>query len=1328
MPTPIALILLREASSGTGPTTTADTAASPQDLPISYSGGSAWTSNAYGRALDSKDVLSYALVDPWAKIGDVDGLQAVTMETALTVVTASIDASPNAIGPIGISGSQFLGLDYFAKNAAYGWAFGWNTAADGQQEPFSGVVSPLGYHVAAAVMDTTLASGRLKIYVDGQQVFQTDTNLTQGTTIAVSGATEFYVAFGHIDIEAPVGFGGVYGSAFSAATALAHALRLFGSNDFDPDNPGANLLGTQGNGGTAGASASSSDSTADISITIGARGDRRAVAFLVTTSTVATVGVTSATIDGRPMRFFNRKVGGGADGGSELWYALDSDLPDAAGTYSGTVTVASGTLCVTPVYLDGAKQSAPRSGGTAYGAGTSLTVALDTELLGVGSIILGALYDGEITDVPTLGNNQLRLGPGVLRGTGSGDNQAQDPGAKYYKPGAGMSLGWGGLAGGSTLVALAAEFAATVGVGAHTAKQSAAAPGNTSITTDAIDTTTNGSSFVVFVNYTGATPPAVTDNKGNTYRQVGAAVDFPTPAAPAAMFYCEDAQGGIGHTFTTSFGVNTLCGMWVVEVVGGRLFGLIDRQPAGQGTSTQPFLSPSSGTTRQEDELVLAFTATGTTIIGTEKITWGNGFYPLDALSNTLSVTGGTAYLVSRGEQSYQSSLVSQDGGTSEAICFIATFRAGVGQSVCSTGASAQLDTSVDFLNGAWSIGTFARLRASASGFNPQLFSVGTGVSILGLCDDGNGGFLVYSNGGASTLTLTWQQRHDWLWVGMTHAAASGSITVYWGSPGDPLQTATLPIGTPTGRVHIFTDDFGEDAINAELRSFFIKASAMSAAEMLAASRTLDAPPGTNKVFLPLETSATWAKNLGTDGDFTPNATPLSLAEEPEFRPGGAIALAQPPFEVAFHGDGENQTIHTGTNFTAGNTVFFILSSYPSRAAAVTINGVAAVLDRSLSRGGNDFAQIWRAANVPGGSDVVATGLGAQYITGCIIEATGTLGIDRIVSATGDGNAPAPGDTGALTVPNELAITNWSNSNTAGGSYNAPFGYTVAYSGRGVDEGGAGAFGIVESSADLNPVWASADSVGWAAIAATYFEEAGVVFASSANTGSGTHDTVTRPTGYGTTWGSWATFKSYIVAYVYYYDSLGAACTPPAGFVSVAKRTVDTGSVSLLEVFIKKATGSEPSSYTFTTGQYTGIEMLVYNNVDGTTPVTSFGADDAVSAGDQANSHFPPLSSVRDGSYYVLGRLGFGSQLTGGDPPTPAGLTQRDVFDLVNYGYDRNVPVVGTVSPPTTANTANDAWVTIAIMLQPALDTPSPAAGVPVTGPGMDPLFLAMNF
>lgn len=140
------------------------------------------------------------------------------------------------------------------------------------------------------------------------------------------------------------------------------------------------------------------------------------------------------------------------------------------------------------------------------------------------------------------------------------------------------------------------------------------------VTTGSITTQPYGSGIWMAVGWhSGATPVTPTDNKGNVY------VNFGSDTVDATFiwrrYYCANAVGGAGHTFTfTSTGSALLLQIMVQEVTTNNGRGILLDQAAVTGSLTvSPWTSPSVTTTVPNEILIgamLGHSSSGTAVFG----------------------------------------------------------------------------------------------------------------------------------------------------------------------------------------------------------------------------------------------------------------------------------------------------------------------------------------------------------------------------------------------------------------------------------------------------------------------------------------------------------------------------------------------------------------------------------------------------------------------------------------------------------------------------------------------------------------------------------------
>lgn len=130
---------------------------------------------------------------------------------------------------------------------------------------------------------------------------------------------------------------------------------------------------------------------------------------------------------------------------------------------------------------------------------------------------------------------------------------------------------------------------------------------SSSIATTGVATQASGSTFVIGVVWNNVGFTSVTDNKTNTYTQLGGLDLQPGAAAShARLYYCQNGNGGAGHTGTLTLAGADNCAIFFLEITGA----LAASFDLGNGNldTASPFTSPSI-TTTQARELLIAYLA-----------------------------------------------------------------------------------------------------------------------------------------------------------------------------------------------------------------------------------------------------------------------------------------------------------------------------------------------------------------------------------------------------------------------------------------------------------------------------------------------------------------------------------------------------------------------------------------------------------------------------------------------------------------------------------------------------------------------------------------------
>lgn len=210
-----------------------------------------------------------------------------------------------------------------------------------------------------------------------------------------------------------------------------------------------------------------------------------------------------------------------------------------------------------------------------------------------------------------------------------------------------------------------------------------AVTGTTPFSTTGITTSVSGSSFVVFLCWTGNTP-TLSDTingvaSGNSWTQISATLTG-YAGGLAALFYCQNGNGGVNHVFTSTWlGGPEQTFILPVEITGGDLSSVLDQvsSPQWNDDTSSPFTA-NAITPAQANELVLAFTLSLSSS-GTETPTFGSGFSQVQYAADANHLTGGVAQLVISAIASTNISYTLSGAGSTESVTCLVSFKAAAG-------------------------------------------------------------------------------------------------------------------------------------------------------------------------------------------------------------------------------------------------------------------------------------------------------------------------------------------------------------------------------------------------------------------------------------------------------------------------------------------------------------------------------------------------------------------------------------------------------------------------------------------------------------------------
>lgn len=132
--------------------------------------------------------------------------------------------------------------------------------------------------------------------------------------------------------------------------------------------------------------------------------------------------------------------------------------------------------------------------------------------------------------------------------------------------------------------------------------------GATATTTTSFTSTSGNTIWVGVSDASGQGSLTISDNKGNTYTQLGT-TRTSASGAQARRYYCANITGGSGHTVTATWGSNSDATVHVMELAGVATASL-DSAAAAQIDDSNPPWTVTSGTLAQADSIAVALTAT----------------------------------------------------------------------------------------------------------------------------------------------------------------------------------------------------------------------------------------------------------------------------------------------------------------------------------------------------------------------------------------------------------------------------------------------------------------------------------------------------------------------------------------------------------------------------------------------------------------------------------------------------------------------------------------------------------------------------------------------
>jgi hypothetical protein len=249
--------------------------------------------------------------------------------------------------------------------------------------------------------------------------------------------------------------------------------------------------------------------------------------------------------------------------------------------------------------------------------------------------------------------------------------------------------------------------------------------GASSTTTTSFTSTAGGTIWVGVSDASGQGSLTISDNKGNTYTQIGT-TRTSASGAQIRRYYCANIAGGAGHTVTATWGSNSDATVHVLELAGVDTASL-DSAASAQADDSNPPWTVTSGTLAQADSIAVAMT--GTAFNGTWSESSGFTVQTQEG-DNNLYWTGCAASRVVAATTALTPSFTISGGGSDCAVA-IDVFKASAGGGGASITGAGQIASAEALGQPALSVGIAAAGVASAEAFGAV--AVSAGVSAAGI-------------------------------------------------------------------------------------------------------------------------------------------------------------------------------------------------------------------------------------------------------------------------------------------------------------------------------------------------------------------------------------------------------------------------------------------------------------------------------------------------------------------------------------------------------------------------------------------------------------------
>lgn len=204
---------------------------------------------------------------------------------------------------------------------------------------------------------------------------------------------------------------------------------------------------------------------------------------------------------------------------------------------------------------------------------------------------------------------------------------------------------------------------------------------STSVTSASVTTAASGSGILLATNGKGGVPTNVRDSKSNSWTQLGSTVNYNFAGNWGSLWYCLNATGGAGHTFSFDQGGFADASVLAQEITTTVGLGLATDNVgvAGIERSASPFTSNSLTSVSANAALIAFLAGDSPSNPATHAVSGGSFAITADVNNGSLgTVIGAMAAFIASAVQTSLVASFTEAGNTVDATVFIASFKEAV--------------------------------------------------------------------------------------------------------------------------------------------------------------------------------------------------------------------------------------------------------------------------------------------------------------------------------------------------------------------------------------------------------------------------------------------------------------------------------------------------------------------------------------------------------------------------------------------------------------------------------------------------------------------------